>query len=167
MPTDTYQPLANITLGSSSSSVTFSSIPATYRDLVLVVNGSPTTTAYPSIVGRLNGDTGSNYTAIKMSSDGASGSSSLITSSDLRIANDFGAGNSTTGRFVIVATLMDYSATDKHKTLLSRSGSTSPAGTEALAARWANTAAVTSFQVFVGVSAFAAGSTFALYGIAS
>ena len=60
---------------------------------------------------------------------------------------------------------MDYSATDKHKTMLSRGGSSS-FGVGMNAGRWANTSAVTSVLV-IGQSGldFAAGSTFYLYGI--
>jgi hypothetical protein len=36
MPTSTYVALATTTLGATAASVTFSSIPATYRDLLLV-----------------------------------------------------------------------------------------------------------------------------------
>jgi hypothetical protein len=37
MPTQTYVALASETLATSASSVTFAGIPATYRDLVLIV----------------------------------------------------------------------------------------------------------------------------------
>ena len=40
MPTPTYTPLATVTLGTSAASVTFSSIPATYRDLILIFDGT-------------------------------------------------------------------------------------------------------------------------------
>jgi len=39
----TYTPIASVTLSSAQASVTFSSIPQTYTDLVLVVNGSTAT----------------------------------------------------------------------------------------------------------------------------
>ena len=42
-PVSTYVALATTTLGATASSVTFSSIPATYRDLVLVTNAQTTT----------------------------------------------------------------------------------------------------------------------------
>jgi hypothetical protein len=38
----TYTPIASITLGATATSVTFSSIPSTYTDLILVMNGSST-----------------------------------------------------------------------------------------------------------------------------
>jgi hypothetical protein len=61
---------------------------------------------------------------------------------------------------------MDYSATDKHKTVLVRSNI--PADTVAAhAVRWANTAAITTVGVAAISGTWSAGTTFALYGIAS
>jgi len=59
----TYEPIATTTVsGSSTSTVTFSSISGTYTDLVIIGNlGSQTTNAFPYL--QFNGDTGSNYSA--------------------------------------------------------------------------------------------------------
>ena len=59
MPTPTYTPLANVTLGAAASSVTVGSIPATYRDVICVVVAEGSTTLQGRI--RLNSDTGSAY----------------------------------------------------------------------------------------------------------
>jgi hypothetical protein len=61
---------------------------------------------------------------------------------------------------------MDYSATDKHKTVISRFGSAARE-TQATASRWANTAALTSINFFQesGGVTFSTGSTFSLYGV--
>jgi hypothetical protein len=61
---------------------------------------------------------------------------------------------------------MDYSATDKHKTVLIRQNSVADSAF-AMGARWANTAAITSIQLSLGAATFSTGTTFALYGIAS
>jgi hypothetical protein len=168
LPTPTYTALATVTLGSSASSVTFSSIPATYRDLILIVNGSPSDNSYPGVTSRLNGDTGANYSRVRMGGDGtgSGGSTSLTGATNLELNSYFGLGSSTSSRMALIAQLMDYSATDKHKTVLTRSG-TNTDGVEALAGRWANTAAVTTWLVYTTSAAFGAGTTFALYGIAS
>jgi hypothetical protein len=165
MPSPTYIPMATVTLTSSASSVTFSNIPATYRDLILIVNGSPSDNSYPAIVSRLNADTGANYSRVRMAGDGSgTGSSSATGQTSLDLASNFGAGSSSSGRFILSAQLMDYSATDKHKTVLTRSG-TSLDGVEAIAGRWANTGAVTSWVITITSGAFATGTTFGLYGI--
>jgi hypothetical protein len=59
--------------------------------------------------------------------------------------------------------VMDYAATDKHKTVLARYGGAS-LGTGMLAGRWASTAAVNTINI---IGSFTSGSTFYLYGIVS
>jgi len=61
---------------------------------------------------------------------------------------------------------MDYSATDKHKTILNRVNAASSI-VEAVAARWANAAAVTSVAVQTQTGTFSSGMTLALYGVAA
>jgi hypothetical protein len=57
-----YTALANVTLGSSAASVTFSSISQSYRDLVLVITA--TTSAVDNAFIRFNSDSGSNYNIV-------------------------------------------------------------------------------------------------------
>ena len=159
MPTPTYTALANITLGSSASSVTFSSIPATYRDLVLVLAG--TISASNGMYLRINGDTGANYTAVY-----AYGNGTLAISDTALVFNGLYAGNFTTTITNSVNQIMDYSATDKHKTMIQR-GNDSAALTIMTAARWANTSAITSVQVMPSSGTLSTGFTASLYGIAS
>lgn len=163
MPTDTYVALANITLGSSASSVTFSSIPATFRDLVVVYSGNITASSTLGAY-RFNSDTGSNYTGVYTAN--ASSGTRATTSSDFYFQG-------TTGISTAIIQVMDYSATDKHKTSLVRSGNLAE-WVQMYANRWANTAAITSMTLlpidatsFAPTSTWAAGTTFALYGIAS
>lgn len=158
MPTATYTPLANITLGSSASSVTFSSIPATYRDLIVVSNCRPVSTGPLDLFLRLNGDTG-NQSAAVMYGDGSNPGS--VTTSAI-VAQFNGNARNEVG----VAQVMDYSATDKHKTVLTRTNYSSTT-VSAQAGRWASTSAVTSIVLVYNGSNIEAGSNFALYGIAS
>jgi hypothetical protein len=156
MPTPTYTALATVTLGSTATSVTFSSIPATYRDLVLVYTG--TTSGGEEVRLRYNGDSGSNYSFVQMNGNGSSATSSAETTT-------FAHGGviyTTQGNLIVE--IMDYSATDKHKTGITRS--TAPANTAAVFAhRWANTAAITSVQISIPASVFNIGFTFSLYGV--
>jgi hypothetical protein len=81
-------------------------------------------------------------------------------------------GIDTASKGMFVVQIMDYSANDKHKSILSRMnhlGSTDTA-TNASASRWANTAVVTSVTIFSGTGytqPFASGSTFSLFGVAA
>ncbi len=160
MGTPTYTPLAEITLGSSAASVTFSSISQAYRDLVLVINGSRADTSTGGMFATVNGDSGANYSYVNMEGNGStasSGSGSGWTSLYFEIW-----GNTTRANWVI--NLVDYSATDKHKTILGRNDSASNK-TIANAQRWASTSAITSITLPAGGSGWIAGSTFSLYGI--
>lgn len=159
MATPTYELIDSTVLGSSSASVTFSSIPATYRDLVLVVesaSGSGFLTEYIQV----NSDTGANYNDVYMRGNGSSATSSSSSSSN-QIYPDQNSISGTERR-MYTAQFFDYSQTDKHKSILIRNSN--PArNVQADAARWASTAAINSITLAGGT--YAAGSTFYLYGI--
>jgi hypothetical protein len=160
MPTPTYTPLATVTLSTTPTSLTFSSLPATYRDLVLVITAAASSGQQFNF--RLNGDTGSNYSYVL-----ASGFASTTESFAETVAyGRFGNVATTTGIYSI--NIMDYSATDKHKTIISRSGDATASNVSMFANRWANTAAITTIQLFPGSGgSFTSGSRFDLYGISA
>jgi hypothetical protein len=162
MPTPTYTPLATVTLGSAASSVTFSSIPATYRDLVLVESFQHTTTGSQSLM--KFGDTSTNYSMVTMRGNGSAANSATF-SGDGNIGTSPGNTNNTANvQLTCVRHIMDYSATDKHKTILQRFSDTSQ-HTIAVAGRWANTSTITTIGLSNLSGNYAAGSSFALYGI--
>jgi hypothetical protein len=166
MPTQTYVALASETLATSASSVTFAGIPATYRDLVVVFAGTSTGTP-TTVLTRLNSDTSSNYSNVMARGNGSNAASSTTTTTGAwAIAQNEALGTTQSNALVQI---MDYSATDKHKTILSRGNNNNSAGVsvEMTASRWATTSAVTTVQLVVTTNNFASGSTFALYGIAS
>jgi len=154
-------PLQNITLGSAQATVTFASIPSTFRDLRLVVQ--PIMVASGPVEAGIifNGDTGGNYSRVYAEGSGSSvGSSSQsgVTRLIVLYHNSTLQGNS-------LVDVMDYSATDKHKTVLSRLNNTAVL-TGMGAGRWASTTAVNSIQfAALNGTSFAAGSTFALFGV--
>jgi hypothetical protein len=162
MPTATYIALGTTTLTGSDASVEFSSIPATYRDIVAVIIGTCSTA---TAGGRmyLNSDTGANYSTVRMYGTGSgSGTSDAFTGSLGYIGDVFTSGPTT-----ILINLQDYSATDKHKTWLYRmnqAGSYVMAG----AGRWASTNAVDNIKFELNDSrTWQSGTTISLYGIVS
>jgi hypothetical protein len=168
MPTATYIALANYTVaGSAKADITFSSIPATYRDLVLVADNLKTSSAGgENVYMNLNSDNNTgNYSLVTMSGSG-SGTNSANRTDGASIILGYNAGPSTTAALSMQVHFMDYSATDKHKTILCR-GSNAGVGVMASATRWANTNAITSIKIFAEATSFAVGTTFALYGIVS
>jgi hypothetical protein len=161
MPTPTYDLIASNVLGSSAASVTFSSIPATYRDLVLVVTGVSSTAANRVVNAQFNSDTGSNYSTVRMYGDGTTAPSDTTTTTSITVAL-LGATSPAMG----ISSILDYSVTDKHKTVLSR-GDNSASMTFARASRWANTAAINTISLFPNNGDFVSGASFYLYGIVS
>lgn len=154
MPTATYDLIASTTLAASAPEVVFGSIPNTFRDLVLVSSISVTGAGNATI--SFNNDTGANYSRVYMLGTGSSATSGSDT---FRQFTQVTAGLRTSN----ITQIMDYSATDKHKTFLTRDNNTTD-GVVAYAFRWANTAAITSITLN---ASFAAGASFALYGVSS
>ena len=161
--TATYDLIASNVLSSSAASVTFSSIPATYRDLVLVVSGARTSSTGFGIRIRFNADSGTNYSQVIMRGNGSTSTSNSSTEPyiyfDAWTTGAFGTGQSNA-----IFQIMDYSATDKHKTVLQRVNN-SALLTSAQAARWASTSAIN--EIYVEGSDWASGTSFYLYGIVS
>lgn len=165
MPTATYIALANITIGSSApTEITFSSIPNTYRDLVLVWSG--VSTAQGGMRMRFNNNSESVYNVVAMQGNGSTFSSNAETY-DAAQPNYYLALRSTSVQNGMIQ-IMDYSATDKHKTYLARCGGTS-GEVVAVAERWGKTDAITSVKLYTyqGGVAFGNGFTACLYGIVS
>jgi len=158
MPTSTYTPLANITLGSSAASVTFSSISQSYRDLILVIAGISSSTGGGCTI-TVNNDTTSNYDYVLVEANGSTKSTRASTGTGYFTMwnyNELGSSTST-----LIYNFLDYSATDKHKSMLARINDS----TEALSmanGRWMNTSAITTIKATAG---FAANTTLSLYGI--
>jgi hypothetical protein len=153
-------PLQNITLGSAAASVSFGSIPSTYRDLRIVVNAA--TSAEGNIFIQVNNDTGSNYSQVNMRASGGGAQSSSGTST--RIQSNYSTGLQTSSRAVNTYDVLDYAQTNKHKTILIRANHADEV--DAIAGRWASTLAITSLKLTANDSGnFTIGSTFALYGV--
>jgi hypothetical protein len=159
-----YTALANVTLGSSAATVTFSSITQVHRDLVLVVSDLKGSTLI-DIRMRFNSDTGSNYSYVFAYGDGSSAGSGAF-NPDNQMSLNFTTYASTTVVHNSRVNIMDYSATDKHKTVVGRADGASTA-TEMYAQRWASTSAITSLSVYASSGTFSSGSTFALYGVSA
>ena len=162
--TATYDCIATTTLSSAQNSVTFSSIPSTYTDLVVVFNGGLSVFDFIyTQVGNGSIDTGSNYSGTMLSGDGSSAGSSRHSSSTYLQTLGWGIGflNDANG----LLHFMNYANTTTYKTILNRSNS--PAyGTAAFVGLWRSTSAINTIK-FTGVNSrnITSGSTFSLYGI--
>ena len=152
--------LATITLQEASSTVEFSGIPNTYRDLILVISGQASA-ADSSVNVQINTDTTSaNYPMVYAYGDGSSPGGGTLNSNGAQVSYFSG-----TGPIITSVEFIDYSATDKHTTILSRQNQ--PSGWVAMwAGRWANTNAINQLKVVFAQAGrtWNTGTTFALFG---
>jgi hypothetical protein len=161
MPTPTYEKIDKATTSGSQPSVTFSSIPSTYTDLRLVVNGGAT--SYGGFRLRLNGDTASNYSGTYILGTGSgSGSSGRDTSLSYGSA---GYPLTTTLDSMHTIDFLNYANTTTYKTWLVRS-SDAASITLAQVQLWrATPAAINSILLYPAAGTFVNGTTLTLYGI--
>ena len=162
MPT-TYEPISTTTLTSNTTPVTFSSIPQTYTDLVLILNLGSTPSAQLTRM-RFNGDAATNYSDTKVRGNGTTAYSTRISSDSEITLNEFAYASTTLGKCNIIVNFMNYTNTTTYKTILFRSNN-ADLGTELGAGLWRSTAAISTIEVFNPGNNFLSGSTFTLYGI--
>ena len=158
MPTPTYDLIASTTLAAATTEVLFGSLPATYRDLVVVLSGINTTDDVTWSM-KFNSDSGANYNYVvarglfstTVSSNTASSQTSMF------IAG-WSYGQGTTNPTPVLINIINRFQTQRNN------------GEEEvgmLAGRWASTSAITSISLFPNSSTLKAGTTASLYGIAS
>ena len=166
---NTYTLISSNVLASSAASVTFSSIPATYTDLVLRISARGTRVNTIALLYlRFNGDTGTNYSDTTISGDGATASSTRSTSSALLSVGVIPAANATSDTFGSAEIYIPSYTVSQNKSVGSfavQENNITTAYARAIAALWSNTAAITSIEVLPSLNDFAAGSSFYLYGI--
>jgi hypothetical protein len=159
----TYEPIATTTFGSTAASYTFTSIPSTYTDLIIIANVKSPTTGNMFI--QFNSDTATNYSRTVLAGNG----STVVSARNANIAkiycDYYGYFNTGFDNTKIIQ-IMNYSNTTNNKTCLIRSGAAAT-GTDAIVGLWRNTAAITSIRLDSDGSDFATGSIFTLYGIAA
>lgn len=166
----TYNPIATTTLGSAAASYTFSSIPATYTDLVLVVAGLISIDGN-SLYLQFNSDTATNYSLTSLAGNGSTASSSRRTSY-AQAAVCWNTGWSSNNQNNAIINIFNYANTTTYKTIITRSnnaaGASAP-GTETVVNLWRKTPeAINSIKIFdAGGANLSTGFTATLFGIAS
>ena len=165
----TYKPIATNTLTGTATSVTFSSIPSTYTDLVVVQTFPNSQTTGPYTAFQFNGDTGTNYSSTYLVAyNGSLDGTGTTNIANIRLGNSSYLANS-----VCITHIMNYANTTTYKTVVSRVNFGQPsAGMRESAINvgmWRSTSAINEVKILVALSAssFVSGSTFTLYGIAA
>jgi hypothetical protein len=156
----TYEPIATTTLGSAAATVTFSAIPQTFTDLVLVVAFTTTSATDDSGGLQFNNSGAPNYSSRHISGNGSTGSTGYNTVAG---AVTLAYQKNSDGIVFATANIMNYTNTTNKKTTIVK---TVNAATylQFNVALWSDTSAINEIDIFFGPT-MAIGSTFTLYGI--
>ena len=162
--------IAETLLGSAAASISFSSIPATFRHLLIVLAGRTdrASVTRDTVLLRVNSDSGANYDRQDLAAQNTTvtGSQSLAaTSADV---GTLAAANATAGRSGVLRLLIaDYAGTTFWKSFVSESaamdggGNLIPRG-----GQWKSTAAIDTVAfTTAGAANFLTGTLASLYGI--
>ena len=169
--TNSYESIAtSVVGGGGSSSITFSSIPSTFKHLQIrgIARNTSAGTSINGIFTQFNSDTAANYSRHNLIGDGASASASASTSSSNVLAGQYPQGGTTASVFgVFVLDILDYQDTNKYKTTRALFGTDlNGSGQVRLSSgNWRNTAAISTITITPEDANFAQYSSFALYGI--
>ena len=161
----TYTPIATYTVPSAQSSYTFSSVPSTYTDLVLVLNLVSTSAGSSDVNINFNGDNSALYSRTYLAGTGTSPGNSgrAGTTSTIQINN--WSSVTTAAGYNAVINIMNYANTNVFKTVIARTNNAANAAETSLDL-YRSTSAISSILVAAGASRqFDIGSTLTLYGI--
>ena len=158
--------ISSTTLSATASTVTFSSISGSYKDLIIVcqLRGTQATDVQDVLI-RFNSDTGANYYynhTNKNDTGGTDGATSI------RFTGASGTSAPSGVACQCRAEINNYAGTTFHKTLTMQSALcySNSGGTtyEVMAGRWASTSAITRIDILVASNALDVGSVISLYG---
>jgi hypothetical protein len=164
--------ISSQTLASSAASVTFSAIPATYTDLVLRYSARGTNaSAANNLRLQFNSDTSTNYSETFVRGNGSTAASSRSTSAvefveGLIISGDSATANTYSNNEIYIPSYTVSQNKPLSMQAIQEDNSTT-GRFYASAGLWRNTAAITSFLIYLsgGSGDIKAGSSFYLYGI--
>ena len=163
---NTFTLIASNTVSSAVSSITFSSIPATYTDLVIKMSARKANNDY-DIQLKFNGSS-SSYSGRYLEGNGASASSGSYSSQSQAWTANASTNNQTASTFGNSEIYIPNYAGSNNKSWSADSVNETN-GTTAYSALhawlWSNTAAITSIELNANGSTFVQYSTFYLYGI--
>jgi hypothetical protein len=167
-----YESIATVTVGSGGSAdIEFTSIPSDFAHLQIRAIARTTTGSSAGadwVLGRVNADSGSNYSRHYLYGTGSSvvaNGETSQTSFRAGLAPMDGTTASMYGAFVI--DILDYANTNKYKTLRVLLGSDRNGAGEMIlqSNSWMSTSAITSIKLYPEANNFKQYSHFALYGI--
>lgn len=168
----TYTLISSNTLSGSAASITFSSIPSTYTDLVLRVSARSTRTANSNNLDlRLNGDSSALYSYTNIYASGTSVASQRGSAATEIFVGTMPAANATANTFLSAEIYIPSYTASQNKPLGSISVFENNSATvneiDGNANLYRSTTAISSITLYSGAGSFNfdTGSSFYLYGI--
>ena len=172
-----FESISTVTVGAGGqATITFSSIPSTYKHLQVraISRTNRGTFGIDSILFRVNNDAGSNYSKHALYGDGSSATSINDLSStgfDISACTSTTVPTTTVG--VMVVDILDYTNTNKYKTIrvlggVDLNGTIGGVGgrISLLSGNWRNSSAISTITMTpIYGTTFVQHSQFALYGI--
>lgn len=171
----TYTLISSNVLSVAAASITFSSIPSTYTDIVLHASVRTTRSqVFDYINLSMNGTGGSAYTSTEMYGNGGGLTGAAQTPGPvnyLEFISGNTAGTNAYGYTEVYFSQYKNTSYSKNLNALSGVGTTSATASSAYVDAWAghfnSTSAISSINMTPGTGNFMAGSSFYLYGIAN
>ena len=158
-----FESIATVSGNGSSTSLTFSSIPNTYKHLQIRAIGR-NSSGYI----RFNSDTGSNYSRHWLRGNGTTASVNGAASQTEMYGFEFTDNTDTANIYGIgIIDIHDYASTTKNKTIRCLTGAdkNGSGNIYLYSGAWLNTNAITSITIYSPANAPTTDTTFALYGI--
>lgn len=168
-PSASTELIAETTLAAAAASISFTSIPQTYRHLAVVLQTRNDTASNQDVMFRLNADTGTNYDFQYTEADATATTVNRSTNQTaVTVGRTPGTGGAAGNAALIDVLVGDYRGTTFNKRVRSHvawSEATNTIIYRAVAGHWRNTAAVTRIDLQPASGNFLAGTVAALYGI--
>lgn len=161
--TNSYESISTVPVPSATSSISFTSIPSTYKHLQIRYMAANDTGSFQQM--RFNSDSGSNYKSHYLYGNGSStGAGASTTATSMEFGD---LPNSTSIYGVGVIDILDYQSTVKNKTTRMLTGNDrNGAGLVVYSSGlWMNSSTAVSSITIFALNNYSAGSHFALYGI--
>lgn len=157
-------------LGLAAASIDFASLPATYEDLIVVIQGQTSNAAVQSLRVRFNGDTGSNYDYSRWNRFLAvsSNTTSAVAAAFIE-AGSLNSSASTSRASIATIEIPNYRRTSFFK-MMQATNAVSDGATaggqypQLSSGLWRSTAAITQVTLTLAAGDFTAGTVATLYG---
>lgn len=160
----TYEKIFSNTLTTAATDLTFSNIPNTYTDLILVINSAVATLNNSSYIQFNGNSTGNKYSVTIFSTNGSTITATRYTSFNSPYIEWNGIPSTTANETANIVHIMNYANTNVYKTFLCRSNN-GTYGVDGIAGTWRDTSAIDSIKIIQPTYNFSVGSSFTLYGI--